>query len=166
MFSALPSTTDISAALCQPRAQSCSFRPPRWVFSFKKLELLRVNEPHRSAANESQRFDHPPPSSGWLNVKLKCFFSTGIRFMVELRQNSGNGQSAGPLHRPVSLKARDHPIDKHHDGAGQKYGARHGHGGADRSLVRLAYDHMEKETSRLSQDADKERRARRVLDHK
>ena len=84
----------------------------------------------------------------------------------ELRQNSGNGQSAGTLHRPVSLKAHDHPIDQHHDGAGQQYGARHGHGGADRSLVRLAYDHMEKETSRLSQDADKERRARRVLNHK
>jgi hypothetical protein len=61
MFSALPSTSDIQAALCQPRAQSCSFRLPKWVFSFKKLELLRVNEAHRSAPSSHQRFDHPHP---------------------------------------------------------------------------------------------------------
>src|SRR5260370_33825997 len=68
----------------------------------------------------------------------------------ELRQNSGNGQSAGTLHRPVSLKAHDHPIDQHHDGAGQQYGARYGHGGAARSLVRPAYDPMREANNPLN----------------
>ena len=40
----------------------CSFRPPKWVFCFKKrVEFLRANGAHRSGADKRQRFDHPPP---------------------------------------------------------------------------------------------------------
>ena len=44
MFSALRSTTDTKAATYELRAQSRSFRPPKWVFYLKKLEFLRANE--------------------------------------------------------------------------------------------------------------------------
>src|SRR5258707_11869256 len=49
--------------LCQPCADrsSCSFRPPKWGFSSKKLNFLRANEAHRSASSSRQRIDHPHP---------------------------------------------------------------------------------------------------------
>ena len=60
----------------------------------------------------------------------------------------------------------DQPIDEDRDRTDQQHGTHHCHCGADRSLVWLSREHMNEEAARLSQDADKERRARCMLDHR